>query len=148
VCRALLAGLFAAAFAEAFLAGGFHFAPAGPATFRVTFFATEAAVSAAVFVAFLADALTADLFLATGPSSGALAPLLSTKNASRFLAPAIQSGARLNPDQVAPVWESWYLAAPLLARLEEAGFLPTMAFSTADASRDTVEDRYSTVTPS
>lgn len=142
------ADFFATAFGAAFLTAGFFVAGTGGATFlpaATTFFA-------AGFATLLTDAfLAADFFFATGALTGAsgdLTPLPSTRNASRFFTPAIQPGARPNPDQVAPVLGSWYLAAPLLARLAVPRFLPTMAFLTADAFRDTLEDRCSSVTPS
>ena len=143
---------FAAAFGAAFLVEGLLLSARGDAAFRMDFFATEAGFFAAGFAAFLAETvLTGDFFFATvrlTASLGAIAPLFPTRKASRFVAPAIQPGARPNPDQVAPVLGSWYFAAPLPARLAVARRLPTMAFLTADAFRDTVEDRCSSVIPS
>jgi len=86
---------------------------------------------------FLADAFfAAGFFFATCAltvASGDSTPLLSTRNAPRFFAPAIHPGARPNPDQVLPVFGSAYFAAHLLARFVAAAFLPTMAFLTANA---------------
>ena len=119
------------------------------------FLAAEDAGAGAVFfaaaTAFFAACLATDFFFATGALTAAsadLTPLLSTKNESRFFANAIHPGARPNPDQVLPVFGSAYFAALLLVRLVVVGFLPTMAFLTADAFFDTAEERCSSVTPS
>ena len=131
-------GAVAAAGAAAFRAADFLAAAFGLATFFVATFFTvvrlvgtalppvlaAAAVASAFtrlpagFAAFLATlpafaTLTA-AFLAAGGAfaagSEALMPLLSTRKASRFFAPAIQPGARPNPDQVLPVTGSAYFA--------------------------------------
>ena len=109
------AAFFAAAFGAVFLADGFFFPASGAAVLGAAFFAAAAAFFAMGFDPFLA----ADFFFATGAltaASGAWTPLLSIRNASRFLAPAIHAGARPTPDQVLPVLGSAYLATPPLVR--------------------------------
>jgi hypothetical protein len=92
------ADFFARVFGAAFLAEGFFLATTGAAVGRVAFFATATAFFAVGLAIFSAEAaLAADFFFATGAwatSTGALIPLLSTRNASRFFAPVIHAGAR------------------------------------------------------
>ena len=111
------AALFGADFlAEVFLAAGFFFTATGAASRTAAFFAAATTFFAAGFTGFLAT-LTAFAVLAATLLAAAdalavesAAVFLPTRNASRFFAPAIQPGARPNPDQVFPVFGSTYFA--------------------------------------
>ena len=103
-------------FGADFLAAGFFFTAADAAFALGAFLAGATAFFAACFGVFFATltafaALAEPFFAAAGAFAAASgAALLPTRKASRFLALAIQPGARPNPDQVFPVFGSAYLA--------------------------------------
>ena len=102
--------------AAVFLDTGFFFAAAGAAFDLEAFLTGATAFFAAGFAVFLAAltafaALAVAFFAAAGALSAVSAAAFEpTRKASRFLALAIQPGARPNPDQVFPVFGSAYLA--------------------------------------
>ena len=101
--------------AAAFLGAGFFFAATGAACALDGFLAGATAFFTAGFAVFLAIltafATLAEAFFAAGAFAADSATALSpTTKASRFFAPAIQPGARPNPDQVFPVFGSAYFA--------------------------------------